>query len=724
MCPVALPPVLPQQSPGQDPPDEDATPAVPEDEPTDGGPSSGSTPVLGETLVVGNPLDTDEFLLPFSYGRVDRDRITERADRTLPQALREIPGVMVQETSIGQGSPFIRGFTAFRNVLLIDGVRLNNSVFREGPNQYWATVDAYGLERIELQKGPSSVLYGSDAIGGTLQAITKSPEVFGSEKPLTEVFLRGATAERSAIARIDQHVGLDESTGLRIGGTWKDFGDLHGGKDIGEQPNTGYDEWDVDGKLQRVLSGGELLTIAAQTVRQTDVPRTHATIFAVPFEGTTVGSDLQRDLDQQRDLVYVQLEGDTGGLVGSTALFDRYTANISWHHQEEEQDRIRSSGVQELTGFDVNTLGTFLQLEKDFDGYQLAYGLDYYHDDVDSFSSSNPIQGPVGDDATYDLLGLYAQFEIPVGQRWTLTTGARFSYAAAEADSVEDPLTGGVISIDDEWGAVVGNARAAYLLDESDVSRTLLFGGVSQGFRAPNLSDLTRFGEFGGFVGGAPVDAVEVPAPGLDPEYFTTFEVGVREEDERWVGEAAVFYTDIRDGIQRFPNDDPLTPDFEVSKDNLGDGYVAGVELGGAYDIDSQWSVFGNATWQDGRQDTVDPDNADQIIEDNVSRLMPLSGQLGLRFEPLQSDWWFEGVLVGADKANDLSIQDEGDTQRIPPGGTPGYVVAHLRGGWRVSENGTIGFALENLLDEDYRVHGSGSNMPGLNLVLTTSWAF
>jgi hemoglobin/transferrin/lactoferrin receptor protein len=291
-------------------------------------------------------------------------------------------------------------------------------------------------------------------------------------------------------------------------------------------------------------------------------------------------------------------------------------------------------------------------------------------------------------------------------------------------DSVEDPVSGDVIGIDEEWSAVVGNLRASYRLGENETSRTLLFGGASQGFRAPNFSDLTRFDTFGGFVGGAPVDAVEIPAPNLDPEFYTTFELGIREQNERWVGEAAVFYTDIRDGIQRFPSDDPLTPDFEVSKDNLGNGYIAGVELGGAYNIDDSWSLFANATWQDGRQDTVDPNVADQVVEDNVSRLMPLSGQLGLRYEPVHSDWWIEGVLVGADKANDLSIQDQGDTQRIPPGGTPGYVVAHLRSGWRLSENGTLGVVLENLTDEDYRVHGSGSNMPGLNLIVTLSWTF
>jgi len=86
-----------------------------------------------------------------------------------------VPGVMVQKTGHGQGSPYIRGFTGFRTLLMIDGIRLNNAVFRDGPNQYWNTVDPFSIERLEVVKGPSSVLYGSDAIGGTVNVITRGP---------------------------------------------------------------------------------------------------------------------------------------------------------------------------------------------------------------------------------------------------------------------------------------------------------------------------------------------------------------------------------------------------------------------------------------------------------------------------------------------------------------------------------------------------------------------
>ena len=114
---------------------------------------------------------TAPFDMPFATSVLSAASLDTRQPRTLPIALEEQPGLMVQKTSSAQGAPYIRGFTGFRTLLLIDGIRLNNSVFREGPNQYWGTVDPLSLARLELVKGPASVLYGSDAVGGTVRPV-------------------------------------------------------------------------------------------------------------------------------------------------------------------------------------------------------------------------------------------------------------------------------------------------------------------------------------------------------------------------------------------------------------------------------------------------------------------------------------------------------------------------------------------------------------------------
>src|SRR5688572_2195092 len=134
--------------------------------------------ILDEVIVTTHRDEREVFKVPYTAHVVTReDFLDRRSIRSLPDALRETPGVLVQKTSYGQASPFIRGFTGFRTLTLIDGIRLNNAVFREGPNQYFNTIDHLAVDRLDVVKGPSSVLYGSDAIGGTVNVITRSPEM-------------------------------------------------------------------------------------------------------------------------------------------------------------------------------------------------------------------------------------------------------------------------------------------------------------------------------------------------------------------------------------------------------------------------------------------------------------------------------------------------------------------------------------------------------------------
>ena len=662
---------------------------------------------IATTVVTAERAPEALFDTPYTAEVVDREQLDRRSYRTTPQILRDIPGVMIQETAVGQGSPYIRGVTGFQNLLLVDGIRLNNSVFRSGPNQYWNTVDPFSVESLEIVKGPGSVLYGSDALGGTVNALTKLPYGHGDGLGLDGLlYYRVSSAEESHIGRVESSV-TQGPWGVLAGVTGKHFGDYQAGEELGTQPNTGYEEWAADLKVERMVGDDARLVFAYQHVDQNDVPRTHRTIFAESWEGTTVGSDLKRDLDQTRDLAYVQLHGED-----VDSWFDRYSLSLSWHGQEEERDRITGSGSARLEGFEVGTLGFFASLGSDTSIGSLTYGIDVYHDDVDSFSNVEPIQGPVADDATYDLLGLYVQDEIEASERLTLTLGARFDYAAVDADSVLDPVTDTQTSIDDDWSAVVGSARFRYRLTDETVN---LYGGVSQGFRAPNLSDLTRLDS-------ALTNEFEIPSPGLDPEFFTQVELGIKAEGERLATDLAVFYTDIEDGIVRVPTGATTpTGEFIVTKENIGDGYIYGIELGAAYALDPNWTVFGNGTFLEGKQDTF-PTSVPVAEEEYITRLMPLTLQAGLGWEDPDEGLWAEGVVRFADEADKLSPSDERDTSRIPPGGTPDYLVFDLRGGYQVTESLGLHVGLENLTDEDYRIHGSGQNMHGRNAIFSVTY--
>ncbi len=689
---------------------------VPQDPPSARG--GGERPVgipdpPGDTLVVTpNKLGAASLDVPYTVQVVDEKRIEERVYRTVPQALRDVPGLLIQETSHGQGSPFLRGFTSRRNLFLIDGIRLNNSVFREGPNQYWNTVDPLSLGKIEVFKGPGSVLYGSDAVGGTVNALPREPYIW--DRAIGgKLSWRVASGESSHVARAEFGGALGPNTAWLLGVSRKDFGDVEAGGDTGLQPGTGYDEWAGDFVLEHWVSDDVRLKFAHYDVNQNEVPRTHRTQDAVSFEGTSIGNDLVREFDQDRSLTYVKM--DTFGDVTTSS-------SVSFQRQQETRFRTRSSGAREQQGFDVGTLGVVSTAATDTDLGRLTGGLEYYRDDVDSFLDRGPsqtaaddIQGPVADDASYESLGVFLQDEIELAERTDLILGGRWTYNAADADSVRDPETDLPFSLSDSWNQITGSLRLQHHLNAAETRS--VYGGISQGFRAPNLSDLTRFDTAG-------TDEFEIPAPDLDEERFVQFELGTKGREGRMTFEAAVYYTLFDDLIGRFPTGNVNADgDREVTKANVGDGEVYGLELGAAYDLDEDWSVFGDLAWIDGETQTFDQEGGN-LLDDRPSRLQPLTLHAGLRWEPAGSPVWGEAFVTWADDADELSLRDEGDTSRIPPGGTPGYAVLDLRGGWQVAEGWQALFGIENLFDEDYRVHGSGSNRVGRNLYVGLTWSF
>jgi len=656
--------------------------------------------------------------LPFSTSSISGDDIRNfKLSRTTPEILREEPGVMVQKTGHAQGSPYIRGFTGFRTLFLIDGIRLNNSTFRDGPNQYWGTVDPYMIDSFELVRGPGSVLYGSDAIGGTVNALTASPfdlpdgKLYGGR-----FYYRYSTAEDSNVFRAEGKSVVDGKFGIQAGVTYKDFGDLDTG--AGHVENSGYTELDFDLKSEYRFNDDTRVILAHQSVDQDDAWRTHKTIYGESFHGTTIGNEKQRVLDQDRSLSYAKFEQEN-----RDGFVNELDVTLSYQVQEEDQYRIKKDDYRDIQGVDVNTVGASVQALTESDYGKWIYGVEYYRDFVDSYSrkyyprgnglKSIGIQGPVADDSTYDNLGAYLQNTIPLHDQVDLILGGRYTYIRADAGQYEDPETGDESFMSDHWNDLAGSARLLYrVLPEQGVT---LFAGVSQGFRAPNLSDLTRLDT-------ARSNEIETPSINLDPEQFIAYETGVMVEGDRTLLSASYFYTDISDMIVRTPTGRTIDGDEEVTKKNAADGYVHGIELAGAYEFTEDWTLWGNLTWMDGKVDSY-PTSDPEVKREPIDRLMPLTATTGVRWNP-SSPFWIETLVTMADKQDDLSSRDQEDTQRIPPGGTPGYAVFTVRGGYQLTDQFRVSAAVENIGDVNYRIHGSGLNEPGRNLVVAAEYSF
>jgi hemoglobin/transferrin/lactoferrin receptor protein len=358
----------------------------------------------------------------------------------------------------------------------------------------------------------------------------------------------------------------------------------------------------------------------------------------------------------------------------------------------------------------------FAQFESDLgDAGRLTYGVDYYRDDVDSFASNNAIQGPVADNARCDLLGVFAQDVIALDDRTELQLGVRYTYAKADADKISDPTnSANRIATNDSWSEVTGSAQLRYELSPEHWN---VYGSVSQAFRAPSLSDLSSFDI-------ARSGEQEVATTDLDAEHYTGYEIGTKLRDGRVSGQLAWFYTDIEDQIQRYPTG-ATTPGGAaiVEKDNIGNGYIQGVELQYAWEVVERTTLFGSNTWQYGQIENYQTGGT--VLQDEfVSRQMPFTTQVGVRWEDLEGRFYASTSVIRAEDADKLSAGDQRDNQRIPPGGTPGYTIWNVRAGWRVDDRTDLELGFDNLTDVDYRVHGSGSNAPGMNFLVGMRMTF
>lgn len=675
--------------------------------------------VLESVIITGTRQDRPRMEVPYSAESIPGSVLRrEQMAATLPDALLRAPGVLVQQTARGQGSPFIRGFTGFRTVALVDGIRLNNSTFRDGPNQYWSTVDVLAMDALEVVRGPASVMYGSDAVGGTVNAMMhapKRPTHTGLDWNGSALY-RFGSAERAHVGRTELEVAEANRWGIAVGFGRRAFDDLQGGEDVGRQPYTGYSQWDVDAKVEYLLRPETTLTFAYQRTVQDDVKRTHRTGFGLGWQGLETGTDRLHDFDQLRQLTYARV-------AHTTDRGNEFVASVSWHAQEEEQFVERANRTVQQSAVDVDTVGASVQGISPSPVGNWTYGVEHYHDFVDSAQvtfaangvpTSVAIQGPVADDSTYALFGVFVQDEIALTERLKISLGGRFTWAQADAGRLRDPVTGNATSFNDDWSNVVGSGRL--LWQPAEDNTWSIYTGASQAFRTPNLSDLTRFDVARG-------NEIETAALNVSPEKFLSLELGAKSLHDRWDAEVAFYHTFIDDLIVRTPTGSKVNGANEVTKRNASEGWVRGVELSARVKLGGGISLFGNAAWQEGEADAF-PTSASVSVRAPMSRMNPLTGVLGLRWDSVQSGFFAEVFGMAADLQDRLSPEDRRDTQRIPPGGTPGWATLNLRAGYSWKSTVFANLALENILDEDYRIHGSGINQPGRNVRASLEYRF
>lgn len=664
------------------------------------------------TVVTASRANERAFESPRAITVLHRSELREAQPATTPEALRDQVGMTMQRTNTAGGAPILRGLLGQHVLLLVDGVRMNNAITRYGPNQLLNTVDPLQIQQVEILRGPGSVFYGSDALGGVVNIITRKPPL----NPRRAWDLRGEALGRfdSADRGLLGHVaasGQLRTVALRLGATLKRFDDLSGGRDTGLQRFTGYREGDADLSLAWAISERQMLRLSYATVQQHDAFRTDK----------SSPQDFRRFSDQLRDLVTLGYSGD----FPDSAVVQRADATLSFHLQRELRERFRLDRDRVEREFDrVASLGGQVALHTALPKNALTYGVDLYHDWVGSRAENETIasaevseldRGRYVDGSRYLQLGVFISDRVTPLDKLAVDLGGRFSSVWVEAP--EDPTAPalGALSANNIGG--VGSLHGRYLLG----SGLNLVAGVSQGFRAPNVDDYSGLGCSG--------QGYDVPNTDLSAEKSVTAEAGVKL-DLGGLLEGGVFYyfTYLHDVIVRRPVDPAALgitvppgqcPGVPVTRrENAQSGRIHGVELDLRLNLGARWSLFTWGAWTHGQVVLAEGE-----AEEPMGRIPPLSGLAGVRLRVPEVRGFVELGLRWAAPQGRLSESDKSDRRICPEGsegceGTPGYAVLSLRGAARLADPLTLRLSVENLTNETYRVHGSGVDGAGISAIL------
>jgi outer membrane receptor protein involved in Fe transport len=627
--------------------------------------------------------------LPYSTYNLKQKDIKELMPRSVPEALTGIPGLFIQKTNHGGGSPFIRGLTGNQTLTLIDGIRLNNATFRYGPNQYLNTIDLFSLDRIEVVKGSGSVQYGSDAIGGVIQIFTKEPRL--SDRPMLSGQVLGKYMTGNMEKSLRGELNYSDQRFAVLGGySYKRFGDLWGGDTTGRQSPSGYEENAFDIKMKYMLPRNWMLKAAHQTLVQTDVPVYHK----IRLENYAINK-----MDPQtRNLSYLNLEK-----ISSNPLFARVLFTVSNQHTREtrimqkngsnakkdEQDRVNTNGIS----VDISS--------RSGENWSANTGAEFYFDKINSFRKETEIpsqhakllRGLYPDDSKYASLSFYSLHHVRL-ENWILEAGARFNYFQV---TVFDTTLGKIVT---RPSALVANLGILRKIDELQS----LYASYNRGFRAPNIDDMGTLGI---------VDfRYERPAYDLRPETSNNFELGYKLVANKVYANISLFYNQMNNLITRQKVEGQVIDGYPVyQKVNTDRAYIWGTDVEVGFNVIPHLDVTAVTSYAFGQNITRD---------EPLRRIPPMNKRVLVNYH--FEKWYAKAEWLNAKKQDRLAKGDTEDN-RIPAGGTPGWNVFNFYGG-HYFNNMLVNAGLQNLFNQDYRTHGSGINGVGRSVWVSVQVGF
>ncbi len=694
---------------------------------------------------------------------VSSKEIQKISPQTSADLLATIPGIKVQKSQFGGGSPVIRGMESNRVLLVVDGVRMNNAIYRKGHLQSSISVAPNMLDKTEVVFGPSSVLYGSDALGGVIHYYTKTPKLSAEEEVKSQFFSRFSSVNQEITSHVSAELRFSNWASL-TSISFSNFGDLqsgsrrsHGFKDWGkvfyysenrygnytENPtvnprpevlkNTGYHQTDFLQKFFIPLSKNTDLKINLQYSTSSNIPRFDRLIElknnSLKFAEWNYGPQNRFLLSSQFLIRPNKNWLESGSITGA--------------YQQIKESRIqrkfgsldRSYREELVNVFSVN--GDFsVSLTQDKKRV-LSYGFEFTYNDVISKSfgktlqvSSGQINGsssgfkvqsryPDGG-SNYLSSSAYIAYRQDLNSKTTLNTGLRFTNTTLHALWLDQTF----IHLPETNITAVNSAVTATIGYVYRPGKNWQLNSVvSSGFRSPNIDDIGRVREKSG--------NISIPNIHVNPEFAYNVEIGLQKyfNDKKFRVGANVYYSLLDNYIQRdfVYNTDGSKKQVQfdgefgnaITNQNKGTAYVFGYTLSYLGKISSTINSSGFITYTKGRTyDTKEP----------MSSIPPLFGRVEINYKKDKIEFGAALKFNSKKDIEDFNITEGIDNHDLTPivdpnaildsdkyYGSPSWMTIGLTSNYLLSDTFSIQARLDNIFDEHYIEFASGISAPGRN---------
>ncbi|MGO4919403.1 TonB-dependent receptor plug domain-containing protein [Maribacter spongiicola] len=682
---------------------------------------------------------------------LDARAIAFSTPQTAADLLQNSGKVFVQKSQMGGGSPMIRGFATNRLLLSVDGVRMNNAIFRGGNVQNVISIDPFTIKNTEVIFGPGSVIYGSDAIGGVMNFYTKKPMLSQNDSLL----VHGNADYRFGTANMENTVHADINLGKKTWSsltslTYNNFQDLRMGshgpdsylrntyiKTVNgidelvendspkKQVPTGYDQINFMQKLLFKPNAKWDLNLGTYYSEASNYSR-YDRLIRPTSDGLGLRSAEWDYGPQKWFMANAQVQKKGNGKV-----YDGLKLGFAYQHFEESrinrdfQDEIRNTTKEKVDAVNFN-----IDLEnKKIGDFRLYYGTEYIYNKVRSNGFDLNINTDEKTDAasrypdgsTWQSLAGYTNGEYKVKPNFTIMSGLRYSHVWVDAVFDDTFYDFPFKTADLSTGALTGSIGFSWF-PRANLQVTL---NGSTGFRAPNIDDVGKIFD-------SELGSVVVPNPDLEPEYAYNAEIGIqRNINDKIILKGAAYYTYLVDALVRrdfsYNGVSEIEYGGELSNvqaiQNAAKAYVYGFEFGLEAYLTEQWSLSSNLTFTEGVEEE------DDGSETPARHAAPTFGDFHIvwKNQRLRTDLFLNyNGEIGYD---DLAVSERSKeyiyaTDENGNPFAPSWYTLNFRSKYDVTNQFKVTASLENFTDQRYRTYSSGIVAPGIHMIIGVGYHF